>query len=157
IVTNPVDQTVSPGASVTFKVVATGNVRSYQWLKNDVLIAGATNSTYTVTNAQQEASYSVLVANGIGVTQSDDAQLTLNDKPTITAQPQSVAIPAGSSFALSVSATGPPSNLAYQWRRNGTAIGGAVMSDLVFLDCTNSSAGSYTVVITNIAGAVTSA
>ena len=156
ILTNPVDHTVSPGVNVTFKVAATGNVRSYQWLKNDTLIAGATSSTYTVTNAQQEALYSVLVANGIGVTQSEEAQLTLNDKPAILTQPQSVTVPAGSSFGLTVIATGSPSNLAYQWRRNGTAINNATGSDFVFLDCTNTSAGSYTVVITNVAGSVTS-
>lgn len=156
IITEPLDQVVNPGANVTFKVVATGNIRSYQWLKNNTLIAGATTSTYTVLNAQQEATYSVLVANGIGVTESDDATLTLNDKPTILAQPQSITAPAGANFALTVRATGSPSNLAYQWRKNGVAVGNATMSDFVFLDCATTSAGSYTVVITNIAGAVTS-
>ncbi len=157
ILTNPVSQTVDAGANVTFTVAATGNIRSYQWIKNGALIAGATKSAFTVTNAQQKATYNALVANGIGVSESDDATLTLNDKPTILGHPQSVTVPAGANFALSVTATGSPSNLAYQWRKNGTAIINAVTSDLVFLDCTNSSAGSYTVVITNIAGVVTSA
>ncbi|MGZ4963228.1 MAG: beta strand repeat-containing protein, partial [Limisphaerales bacterium] len=157
ILTNPASQTVDAGANVTFKVVATGNIRSFQWLKNGALIAGATKSTFTVTNAQQEATYNVLVANGIGVSESDDATLTLNDKPTILVQPQSRTVPAGASFALSVSATGSPSNLAYQWRKNGIAVNSATTSDFVFLDCTNTSAGTYTVVITNIAGAITSA
>ena len=157
ILTSPVSQTVDPGANVTFTVAATGNIRSYQWIKNGAIIASATKSNFTVTNSQQEATYNVLVGNGIGVTESDDATLTLNDKPTVLAQPQSVGVPAGANFALTVSATGSPSNLAYQWRKNGTTINNAVGSDLVFLDCTNTSAGSYTVVITNIAGVVTSA
>lgn len=156
ILTNPVDRVVDPGANATFSVVATGNVRSYQWLKNGALISGATKSSFTVTNAQQAATYSVLVANGIGISESDDAVLSLNSKPTILSQPQSLTVPAGANFALSVIATGVPDNLSYQWRKNGTAIANATMSDFVLLDCTNTSAGSYTVVITNVAGAITS-
>jgi hypothetical protein len=54
-----------------------------------------------------------------------------------------------------VTATGT-APLAYQWRWNGGEIGGATGSSYTRSSLATSDAGSYSVVITNVAGSVTS-
>jgi len=76
--------------------------------------------------------------------------------PTVTAQPAAQMVAAGTSVTLSVTATGSPAP-TYQWRKDGVAIAGATNSSLVLNAVSASSAGSYSVVVTNSAGAVTSA
>ena len=49
ITTEPANQTVEPGADVTFTVVATGSPEpAYLWRKNNVTIAGATSASLTL-------------------------------------------------------------------------------------------------------------
>jgi len=58
------------GESVTLRVGATNTVGaiSYQWLRNNIAIPGATNDTLTLTNIQvgEAGSYSVVVSNPFG-------------------------------------------------------------------------------------------
>lgn len=78
IVTQPVEQTVRQGDSVSFSVTATGSeVLSYQWKKNGVNIKGATSSTYTINNVtiSDAANYSVTVTNAKGSVTSKTAAL----------------------------------------------------------------------------------
>jgi len=73
ITTQPTNRTVSPGSNITFTVVATGSVPlQYQWRLNGANIPDATNSFYTITNAQPRdgGSYSVAVANQVGAMSS---------------------------------------------------------------------------------------
>ncbi len=71
------------GASVTFSVIATGGLLSYQWTWQGYDIPGATNSTLSFSDIYSQASagnYAVRVSNPKGeVTSSDTALLT---KPT---------------------------------------------------------------------------
>ncbi len=159
ITVQPVDHTTNAGSTVVFNVTATGNFLTYQWQLNGLSIAGATMSQLSVANAQAASAgnYSVAVANGIGTTMSDSAALSLYVKPSILVQPQGQTAPAGSNLALQVIATGTPSSLAYQWRRNGANVANATQSELALLDAATNNAGSYTVVITNVAGVITSA
>jgi len=75
--------------------------------------------------------------------------------PTITTQPTSQTVNAGTSVTLSVVATGVPAP-TYQWLKNGTAITGATASSYMLLNPTTADSGSYTVTVTNSAGSVTS-
>ncbi len=75
--------------------------------------------------------------------------------PFITAQPLTQIIGQGATATLSVSAGGA-SPLRYQWRFNGAAITGATNAALIFASAQIANSGNYTVVITNIAGAMTS-
>ena len=53
ITTHPVTQTVAPGGSLTLSVTASGSgTLTYQWSRNGVAVAGATNASYTIGNAQ---------------------------------------------------------------------------------------------------------
>lgn len=75
--------------------------------------------------------------------------------PVISQQPQSqiVAVGAAASFSVAAGGTAP---LSYQWRFSGTNIPGATTNLYLLPSAQTTNSGAYTVVITNIAGAVTS-
>jgi hypothetical protein len=75
--------------------------------------------------------------------------------PIITAQPTSQTVAAGANVQFSVTATGRPTP-TYQWNINGSAISGATSPTLSLANVQSSSAGTYTVVVTNSAGTATS-
>lgn len=72
-------------------------------------------------------------------------------EPSITAQPQSVLVPAGQSAVLSVTVSGS-GPLSYQWQRNGAAIPGATTRNLTINNAMAADGGSYRVTVTNTCG-----
>src|SRR6266545_1463268 len=76
--------------------------------------------------------------------------------PVITTQPASTNVIAGNPATITVSATGVPTP-TYQWRKNGTDIDGATNTSYTISNVQPSDAGNYTVLVTNLAGSVTSA
>jgi len=87
ITQQPTSQSVAPGASVTFTVVASGTAPlKYLWQKNTASIAGATNASYTLTSVAtgDAGSYRCVVTNGYGTATSNAATLTVNSVPTTT-------------------------------------------------------------------------
>jgi hypothetical protein len=95
---------------------------------------------------------------------ADDGGISLNlaltatagTLPTITTQPGSAAVTTGGSALFSVTATAGTSTISYQWQFNGTAISGATSSSYSIGSVTSANAGTYTVVVSTIAGSVTS-
>lgn len=75
--------------------------------------------------------------------------------PGIMTQPASQTVTAGSNANFSVSAGGT-APLTYQWRQNGTNVSGANAYTLTLTGVSAGQAGSYTVVVTNGEGSVTS-
>ena len=88
IVTAPMAQTVSAGSTATFSVVAGSNGPfTYQWLRNSVVIAGASASSYTTPALQSGdsgSSFSVQVKNGAGTTTPSAALLTVTSSTPTT-------------------------------------------------------------------------
>ena len=85
IETQPSDQYVAVGGSATFSVTASGSsTLTYQWNLNGAAIAGATGSSYTVTNAQgaNAGAYTVTVSDGDGSTTSSAGNLYVNTGST---------------------------------------------------------------------------
>jgi len=76
--------------------------------------------------------------------------------PTITRQPQSVTVFAGTNVTFSVEVEGSQP-LSYQWKKDGLLIGGATQSTLVLTNVGTPDEGEYTVTVSNAAGTVTSA
>jgi hypothetical protein len=74
--------------------------------------------------------------------------------PTITQQPVSVTVSQGGTAAFSVTASGSHP-LSYQWRHSGD-IDGATSTTLTFSNAQPSQSGSYSVVVSNPYGSVTS-
>lgn len=74
--------------------------------------------------------------------------------PSITLQPASATIEAGSSHDLTASATGNPA-VGYQWYKDGVEISGGNDGSLNFANASVSDSGDYYAVISNLAGSVT--
>jgi hypothetical protein len=159
ITNQPASQSVLLGNSATFTVGASGSATlRYQWRTNTINIANATNSSYTVTNAQSTnaANYTVVVTNSFGSITSSVATLTVNFAPSITTQPESQTVPIGSNVTLTATATGNPSPF-YQWRTNGVNLSNKTNSTVTVTNFQSAQQTGYDVVVTNSVGAVTSA
>jgi hypothetical protein len=160
--TQPQSQTVTAGQNATFSVVAAGAAPlSYQWRFNGNAIGGATATSYTRTNAQSATAgnYTVVVTNGFGGVTSAIATLTVTPPgtpPAINTQPEAQTVTAGQNATFSVGASGT-APLNYQWRFNGTPIGGATGTSYTRTNAQSADAGNYTVIVTNSYGSVTSA
>jgi hypothetical protein len=77
------DMQVFAGTSPTLTVTAVGaQPLRYQWTLNGGAINGATNSSYTVTNAQTSATYGCTVTNIVGATPISAVSLTVLADPT---------------------------------------------------------------------------
>ena len=92
---------------------------------------------------------------GPGGTNLPTVNYTVLALPVITAQPQSLAVTVGASatFTVSAASTTP---LSYQWRR-GTINVGTNSASFNIVSAQTVDAGTYTVVVTNADGSVTSA
>jgi hypothetical protein len=73
-----------------------------------------------------------------------------------TRQPLSTTVSAGGTASLSVATTGSLP-MTYQWTRNGETVNGATGDTLVLSNVSAAQAGDYAVVVSNLAGAATSA
>ena len=99
-----------------------------------------------------------------GVATSAVAVLTVLAPVHISVQPKSLSLLAGATAALEVTATGGPAP-AYQWLKNHTnrlsdnpgKISGSTSNVLTVNLVTSNDAGTYSVLITNSSGPVTSA
>jgi hypothetical protein len=77
-ISQPSNQRVIVGGQSSFSVSAY-RALTYQWQHNGVNISGATNGTYTITNAQlsDAGSYNVIIGNGVISSNSATATLTV--------------------------------------------------------------------------------
>lgn len=164
------------GDTVKLSVTATGSgTLSYQWYTNTTgasaggsKISGAVGSSYTVPtkNTGTAYYYCVVTNHDNAITSSVTTSTAISNAaqvivlvssataPTITAQPVSASVYAGTVKKLTVAASGN-GTLSYQWYSNlenstvnGTAINGAVDSTFIAL---NTTAGTiyYYCVVTN--------
>lgn len=156
----PQSQTVALGQTATFTATANGALPlRYQWLFNTNVIAGATNSTLTLTPVQlsDAGAYSIMVSNAFGTTTSSPATLTVPDSaPVILAQPQSLTANPGQTATFSLTAIGSLP-LSYRWYFNtNTLLNAATNSTLTLTNVQPSDAGIYAVVISNHVGVTAS-
>ena len=91
-----------------------------------------------------------------GVADQQTVSFVRGDRPVITTSPASQVAPAGATvqFSIAASASQP---LSYQWRFNGTPLTAATGTTLVLSNVQPANEGSYTAVVTNLVGSVTSA
>jgi hypothetical protein len=158
IVVQPVSLSVNSGKPAVFSVGATGTAPiSYQWRKNGLNISNATSASYSIpaVSAGDAANYDVQVSNAQGSVASGSVSLSINAPPSILVQPSSIALNSGTLGAFTVTATGT-SPINYQWRKNGVNIIGANSPSFSISPVTTLDAGSYDVVVSNIAGSVNS-
>lgn len=87
--------------------------------------------------------------------QATGASPPSNSPPVITLQPQNVAAGEGGFAIFSASAAGNPAP-AFQWQFSGTNLPGATSSALTLNGVTTNQAGTYSVLVSNSAGATNS-
>lgn len=115
---------VCVGSPINLNASATGT-KSYQWYKNNIVLTGETNAILTIPSATLDNAgvyKCMLFAQNItscSNTFSNNAVVTVKDKPIIISQPQGSKLCEVKSHPLRVKA-----NFAetYQWYKNGVAI-----------------------------------
>jgi hypothetical protein len=164
ITAQPQDQTVFAGSNAIFSVTASSDEPlAYAWQLNGATLTGSTDSTLVLTNAQltDAGSYSVVISKSSLAVTSAPAVLTVLASAAIIGQPQSLTNLLGSLATFTATATGT-APLACQWRFNDVALtnnahlSGVNSNQLQIASVQPSDEGSYTIVVTNMLGAVTS-
>ncbi|MDI1335131.1 MAG: matrixin family metalloprotease [Lacunisphaera sp.] len=127
---------------------------------NDDINSGVVQASTVTFSATAGTVYNIAVdgfdGDTAGITLNVTFSATSGTAPTITTQPASVTVTAGSNAAFSVVAAAGTSPISYQWMFNGAAISGATSATLSLNSVTSASGGSYTVVVSTGAGSVTS-
>jgi len=153
ITIQPLDQEVAPGQAVSFRVVVSGSSLTYQWLKDNQPIAGATSATYTLASAQvaNQGVYSVRISSAGGTIDSQVATLSLTPPGggavQITARPLSLHVEVGQPASFTVAALG--AGLSYQWQKNGANIAGATNPTYTIASAQSADVANYTVRVTS--------
>ncbi len=159
----PASRTNGANTTATFTAVASGSEPlTYQWQKDGVPlmnqgnVTGADSTTLTLSQVfrTEEGDYRLVVSNASGSVTSVVATLTVPN-PLFTQQPVGAHRNAGEAVTLTVVAIGTPAP-TYQWYRDGVALTGATGSSLSLQNLSKEDAGSYTVVVTNSDGSLTS-
>ena len=122
--TQPGNQIVCSGTSVSFSVAATGSALSYQWRKGNTNLTdggnifGSSTAILTINPANvvdASSDFNVIVSGSAGSNDTSNyAILDVNTAPGISTQPVNQIICAGDTVKFSVIATG--FDLNYQWR-----------------------------------------
>jgi hypothetical protein len=160
LLSQPQDQAGLLGRDLSVTVGASScSPLFYQWYFNQTnILADQTNATLLLTNFSQQdvGSYQVIITNAYGSITSAPANISVAIAPTILSQPKDMVATSGGAALFTVSADGLPAP-AYQWFFNGTnTVAGATNSSLTFSQVQDSEAGLYSVLVSNIAGSVTS-
>jgi hypothetical protein len=154
-VLQPANQFTNLGATVEFEAAAIGfPAPAYQWVLNGTNIAGATNSTLTLSpvTASDAGPYWLEASNASGAAVSSNAWLIINWPPI--AEPESQTVRPGATVTFSGLADG--TGVTYQWLESGAPLSGQTNSRLTLTDVSTNNEGAYTLVANNPGGVVRS-
>lgn len=139
---SPANGTLTPGGPATTVTASLNSAASN-------LVAGSYPATIWFTNLNDAFG------------QSRQFTLDIVTLPVITTQPTDRMLPVGSTVMFTVG-TATNALLSYQWQENGTnltdggSISGSATSALTLTNITTGTAGTYSVIVSNAAGAVPS-
>ena len=157
ILAQPEDVRVDSGLTAEFIVVADGTQPlRYQWYRNSTeAVAGGTNATLTISNAQpaHRGGYTVVITNALGSITSTEATLEVIEvAPEIFFQTDGPLEPCfNDSVSLSVTARGTEP-LTFQWFQDDVPLAGATNGTYTIVAVATNHAGSYHVVVSNAFG-----
>ena len=154
--TMPPNKNLSAGGSWIINDVCTNVAGTFSWFYNGTNALPFTNNYYTLTNATTNSggTYSLVLSNIAGVV-TGSVTVSVFIYPSIVEQPAAANIlPVGTNVQLAVGAFGD--SIAYQWSKNTKVIPGATNSTLSLSNLAVAHAGSYTVVVSNVIGKVSS-
>ncbi len=151
IITQPGNQTASAGATVTFRVGASGvGPLTYQWQFNGTNISGVQSDTLVKANVRSAdaGEYRVIVSNAGGPRASVGAILTVLIPPAILTEPQDQIVTEGAMVTFSVQAQSSYAEpLQFQWTFRGTNLAGATGSNLVLRAASQAQDGEYRAIV----------
>lgn len=162
ILTQPTNTKIARGGSGTLRVVAGGTPTiKYQWFKNGAPVPKATGTSLVLSKVSDATvgNYTVQVSNTLNVVpvMSDVARVEVENAPRIVTHPVTAYAPVGGVATFSVLAdplTSPV--IRYQWYKGKLALAGETNSMLTLSGLSTANNGSYSVVVTNDVGKVTS-
>ncbi len=153
VAASPNPYCVGSNISFTATPVNGGSLPTYQWLLNNVPIGGATNSSYTANNISSGSTVSVtMVANNmcqqVSSATSSAVTVTANTPvtPSVSISASVTTICAGDNVLFTATPTNGGSSPAYQWKKNGIDIAGAVNAS--YTTASINSGDVFTVVLT---------
>ena len=170
ITTQPSNTSICASFPADLNIVAIGDDLTYQWYKgsapsgtpvaNSGNISGAQTSNlhFNQANLSDDGLYYVIVSGASACSAVTSAQRTLNvDQAIIVdSQPISQTLCKGSNVTFSVVANANGDPLTFQWRKNGTNIGGSVStltsSSITLNNITTTDSGDYDVLISGPTG-----
>ena len=177
ILVSPSDTNASLGGSASFSATATNSSTAYgantpftcYWFLNTSnlvssqtftgLVATA-DLTLTTLNAGNAGSYTLVASNFWGAVTSSPAILGLGSSLSVTT-PEGRTNYSGQNLSLNVAASGT-APFSYLWRNgvtvlsNGGPVSGATTNTLNIFPASTNDTGSYTVVVSNNSGSITS-
>jgi uncharacterized delta-60 repeat protein len=158
ITQQPQSVLATSSTGVKVQVLATGSAPlAYQWYRGGSPLAGATSATLDIASVSSNGSdmYWATATNAFGQATSRPIGVHIGSAPQISYRPSDVRVTEGTSLQLYVSVSGSPQP-AVQWQRNGVDVPGLAGSSATISAATLADAGSYTAVVRNIFGSITS-
>jgi hypothetical protein len=130
--------TLCPGDSITINSVTNAALPSYQWFRNNAILAGATSPSFKV---GQTGNYKLEVFNNVTTCSRKSSAIKISSSP-LTAAISTTPCNAGT---VTFSSTTNAINPTYQWYRNNVLIAGATNANYVA-----NSKGYYKVFVTDL-------
>ncbi len=161
IVRDPKTQAVALNQTVKLRTEALGwPMPQYQWQHHGTNIPGATEAVLTLNNIgpTHVGDYRVVVSNALGGATGNVARLAGYWEPTpqMLRQPESLVKKAGGSAVFAVTAVSA-NPLSYTWWFDSAPLADATNATLLLTNLTPAHAGEYQVIVSNVAGVITSA
>jgi len=156
IVEQPFDQSVRVGMRALITTRVEGSVpMAFRWFRDGMAIPGNDGPNLILTNITMASAglYRLEVSNALGTATSAEARLIVQEAPVLVAGLVPTLVSRGSELRLSVEVRATPA-VAYSWTRNGIAIAGGG-PNLTITSVGPADTGVYTVIATNVLGALT--
>ncbi len=146
------------GESVVLHASAVGAPPlTYYWRQNGTTVATTTSPNLSLTNliAAQSGQYTVIASNALGAAECLPVTLSVDPMIYFTNHPANATLyeAGNASFSVVAGGYGP---LACQWRFNGADLPGETNTTLALVQVATNQAGTYSVLVTNVYGAVAS-
>ncbi|MCC5788517.1 MAG: DUF2341 domain-containing protein, partial [Opitutales bacterium] len=158
ITVHPVSHAAALGGSTTFSVEVMGEEPfTYQWYRGETELEEATSRTLPLDNLSEAdaGTYRVAVSNTFGSVESEEAELTLMEGPSILSQPEDQYAYFGQTLTLelAVSGGGP---FTYEWQKDDETIHQGSQAQLTIPSVSSFDVGRYRVIVRNAVGTAVS-